>query len=113
MSDKSIYREQWGSGIIASDREATGSPQFEDPHILDRRTVRTQKFGTLTHRQFQQYLTESRKSYVLHSDGFLSLSHIRASAYTCKSCGFNGVFNAKRCARCKQPIHNKRKHSHV
>lgn len=107
MSDKSIYREEWGSGGLAfpEGMQSPGEAQFQERKHLAQRKIKTKKFGTLTHEQFQQYLTESQKSRVVHSDGFLSLSHVGCDpAYVCPSCNFEGLFRADKCARCSSPI---------
>jgi len=112
MSDKSIFKEKWDSGVIASDgAEPRGTPQFQDPHHLDRNTIHTQKFGTLTHREFTQYMQENGKATVVHSDGFLSISHVKQPpAYTCpnEDCRFEGLFKASRCARCGHSVLNRK-----
>jgi len=103
MSDKSIYREEWGSGGlgIAPGETVSGGPQFEERKHLSQKKVRTKQYGSLTHEEFRQYLGENQQARRVNSGGFLSLSHLDTpAAYKCPDCGFEGLFKSASCARC-------------
>lgn len=111
--NREIFNEHWDSGVIGSEKPVSPVDESPSPSVLARQRIHTTKYGTLTGLEWQSYLTESRKSTVQHSDGFLSLSHVNLPpAYTCRHCGFNGLFKATLCARCHTRLHtHKRKDS--
>jgi hypothetical protein len=55
------------------------------------------------HRDMLEYVRSTKRATVQYRDGFLALSDITEASYEC-GCGFRGLFEDIRCARCGEGL---------
>ena len=81
---------------IASDYPVEARPNEAG---AERKRTKTGK-GTFTHKELLDEFRKKPATRTIHSDGFLSISEFAEAAYSCGSCGFQGVFKRSDCIRC-------------
>jgi rubrerythrin len=81
---------------IASDYPVDVKPNEKGS---ERRYTNTQK-GKASHKELLTQFRSKPTPRTIHSDGFLCVSEFAETAYSCPSCGFQGIFKRSDCIRC-------------